>query len=75
MKAIFKIEGTIELELNKEAHNQMAIMTKDAKKKFLEKHLKHVLEMCAEAGYQELDYIVDLSKLNVVKNSEIEFKK
>ena len=75
MKAIFKIEGTIELELANEIHNQIAIMTKDEKRKFLEKHLKHVLEMCAEAGYQELDYVVDLNKLNVVKNSEIEFKK
>lgn len=75
MKAIFKIEGTIELELEKEVHNQIAILTKDEKKKFLENYLKHVLEMCAEAGYQELDYIVNLNKLNVVKNSEIEFKK
>ena len=75
MKAIFKIEGTIELELNKEAHNQMAIMTKDAKKKWLEKHLKHVLEMCEIAADNELSYQIDLSKLKVVENSEIEFKK
>lgn len=75
MKAIFKVEGTIELELENEVHNQMAIMTKDEKRKFLEKYLKHTLEMCAFAGYQELDYIVDLNKLKVVENSEIEFKK
>lgn len=74
MKAIFKVEGPIELELEKEVHNQIAILTKDEKKKFLENYLKHVLEMCAEAGYQELDYIVKLNKLKVVENSEIEFK-
>ena len=75
MKALFKVEGTIELELEKEVHNQIAILTKSEKKKFLENYLKHVLEMCAEAGYQELDYIVKLNKLKVVENSEIEFKK
>ena len=75
MKAIFKIEGTIELELGNEVHNQMAIMAKDEKRKFLEKHLKHVLEMCEIAADYELDYQIDLSKLNVVKNSEIKFKK
>lgn len=75
MKAIFKIEGTIELELENEVHNQIASMTKDEKRKFLENRLKHVLEMCAETAYQELDYIVDLNKLKVAKNSEIEFKK
>lgn len=75
MKAIFKVEGTIELELEDKVHNQIASLTKDEKRKFLEKSLKHALEMCAFAGYQEMDYIVDLNKLNVVKNSEIEFKK
>ena len=75
MKALFKLEGTIELELEKEVHNQIAILTKSEKKKFLENYLKHVLEMCAEAGSQELDYIVKLNKLKVVENSEIEFKK
>lgn len=75
MKAIFKVEGTIEFELEDKVHNQMAIMTKDEKRKFLEGHLKHALEMCAFAGYQEMDYIVNLNKLKVVENSEIEFKK
>lgn len=75
MKAIFKVEGTIELELENKVHNQIASMTKDEKRKFLEKNLKHALEMCAFAGYQELDYIVDLNKLKVVENSEIEFRK
>lgn len=75
MKAIFKVEGTIELELENKVHNQTASMTKDEKRKFLEKNLKHALEMCAFAGYQELDYIVDLNKLKVVENSEIEFRK
>ena len=63
MKVAYKVNGTIEINLNKE--NIRAYNLSRDKDEFLQEYFNNALNGCSIAGENELDYNVNFNGLNI----------
>lgn len=63
MKVVYKVNGVIEINLNKE--NIQAYKSSCDKDEFLQKYFNNALNGCSIAGEIELDYNVNFMGLNI----------
>jgi len=63
MKVIYKVNGIIEINLNK--INTLAYKVSFDKDEFLQEYFNNALNGCSIAGENELDYNVNFNGLNI----------
>jgi hypothetical protein len=63
MKVVYKVNGIIEINLNKE--NTQAYKLSFDKDEFLQEYFNNALNGCSIAGENELDYNVNFKGLNI----------